>query len=337
MPRSLLSTQDLRVGEIENILRRALNYKNLRRNRRRIQHLCSDQTLIMLFFASSTRTRASFEAAMTLLGGHAQCIESSHTRFADGEQPKDLARVYSRYGEAIAVRPDADSEGLCYGDGQALTHEFARYATVPVISMGDDKFHPCQGLADLMTLREFFPETTSVNYVLLWSYSSFLRDLSSVQEDLLLMSRFGCNITICRPDGFDLDPEVVELATQNCRLSGGSVRTMSDRREALTGAHVVFPRNWRHQSFCSPARLCQADERPLHEQHRNWMLTVSEAALMGKESKIFHVMPVFRDEEASDEVMESVRSTVFEQAENKLYVQMAVLAGLMHGTFDLEE
>jgi ornithine carbamoyltransferase len=155
--RDLITTQEWSRGEIDATLSLAKDLKE-KYYADALQPLLADKTFFMLFYNTSTRTRASFEAAMTALGGHAQFINVTTTRLNEGEQVKDVARVYERYGHGLGIRILESAVGYVYGRGNKFIRDYAEHCKVPVINMADDKFHPCQGLADLLTVQEKFPK-----------------------------------------------------------------------------------------------------------------------------------------------------------------------------------
>jgi ornithine carbamoyltransferase len=327
--KDLITTQDWTREELDATLELAKDFKR-RYYTGSIPELLKNKTFFALFYNKSTRTRASFEAAMTLLGGHMQYIEAGTTRLVQGEAIKDVARVYSRYGHGIGIRIGTLHE-FPYGQTTAMLREFAKYASIPVINMANDAFHPCQGLADIMTVQEKFPKYEKKKFVIMWGYYDGIRTWCSVQEEALIMTRYGLDVTIAHPPGFDFDPKVIEWCKENAKESGGDFQVSNDYKKALEGAHIVFPRNWASYKCAMEGvdRFGLKNELAIHEKYKDWRLTQELVDIMDKHAIIMHVMPVYRGKEADDEVMDSPRSVIFDQAENKLYVQMAVLALVM--------
>lgn len=330
--RDLITTQEWSRTELDAVLAFA---KRLKRHYQagRVPALLPRRTFFMLFYNTSTRTRASFEAAMTLLGGHAQFVDFATTRGGEGEAVKDMARMYERYGHGLGVRILEAAVNYEYGRGNRVVREYAAYAGIPVINMADDMYHPCQGLADVLTLQERFPRLRGKRYVILWAYSDRIRSWGSVQEELLIASRYGMEVTLCHPPGFELDEMVVRAAEGNAKESGGRVEVSHEFPAAVEGAHVVFPRSWASHGCVMEGLLRFGREREvaLHEQYRGWMLTEAVADRMAKGGVVTHVLPVFRGQEATDGVLDGPRSVIVAQAENRLHVQMAVLAATLGG------
>ena len=330
--KDLITTQDWTREELDIVLDLAKVYKQ-KYYTGNVPEALKNKTFFMLFYNTSTRTRASFEAAMTALGGHAQYIDSATTRGGEGEIPRDMAKMYERYGHGLGIRILESAVNYEYGRGAQIIRECAKHATVPVISMADDKDHPTQGLTDMMTIQEKFPKYEKKKYVIMWGYSTKIRSWAGVQCDMLIASRYGVDITLCYPPGFDVDQEVVDQTKINAEDSGGDFEISHNYKEALEGAHMVFPRNWAsHQCYSVGLnKFGKENEVALHNKFKEWTLTQELVDQMDKNSKIMHVLPVFRGEEATDEVMDGPHSAVYDQAENNLYTRMAVLALTMGG------
>ena len=325
--KDLITTQEWTIEEIEATLNVAKEFRS-KYAKCEIPELLKRKTFFMLFYAPSTRTRAAFEAAMTLLGGHAQFIDVSTTRLGEGEATKDVARIYERYGQGLGIRVLDEVIDFVYGRGNRVVREYARHARIPVINMACCSFHPTQGLADLMTVRDRLGEVKGKKYVIMWGYSRKLRGRCSIQAEMLIMTRFGMDVVVAHPSGFELDPKLVDVARDNAANSGGSFEISHDCKSALEGAHAVFPRNWASAALLKvgASEFGRENELRLHEKYRDWTLTSELVDLMDRRGIVTHVMPVFRGEEAEDEVMDSDRSVIYDQAENGLYTKMAVLA-----------
>ena len=327
--RDLLCTQDWSVDELEVVLDLAVKMRDERYSDEHARIL-KHKTFMMMFYNSSLRTRQSFEAAATELGGHAQFLETKTLRLSSkkerGEMLVDTANVMSRYSCGIGVRILEDSvEG--YGDGDAFLREFAELADVPIVSMAHDKFHPCQGLADVMGMRAHSGDMKGKTLLQIWGYSPMVRSWSSVQESILLNSRLGMNVRMAYPEGFEVDPSVVEAAKANCAASGASFEVTHDQEEAYEGADVVYSRQWMH-----PGRYVHGREydQETSEKHRDWRAT-SERMARTNDALFIHPMPIDRGHEADDAVCDSERSIIYDVAENRLHVQKAIMALTMAG------
>jgi len=326
--RDLITTQDWSVEEIEETIKLASEFKKMYRRGERIPKFLEDKTFFAIFYAPSTRTRAAFEAGMNLLGGHMSYIDVSTLRIGFGERLKDVAKMYERYGDGIGVRCLDKAIDYRYGLGRWTVMGYARHSEKPVINMACCTYHPTQAIQDLMTVRERLGKIEGKKYTIMWAYASRLRGLCSIQAELLIMTRFGMDVVVAHPPGFNLDPEIVKVARENAERSGGSLEVTGDLKAAVEGAHVVFPRSWASWELLSigASRFGVERELEIHRRYRDWCLTQDLADLMDKKGIVTHVLPVLRGEEASDEVMDGPRSVIYEQAENGLYVKMAVLA-----------
>jgi ornithine carbamoyltransferase len=325
--RDLITTQDWSVEELEATLKLARELKS-KYKRGRIGPALSNKTFFMLFYAPSTRTRAAFEAGMTYLGGHAQYIDVSTTRLGTGEAVKDVAKMYEKYGHGLGIRILDLAIDYVYGAGVSVVREYAKHSEIPVINMACCTYHPTQGLADLMTVREELGKVRGKKYVIMWGYSKSFRGRCSIQEEALIMSRFGMDVTLAYPPGFEIDPEIVATSKSNAEVAGGQFQVTNDLESAIEGAHVVFPRNWASSDLLKvgASRFGKEREQELHEKYRHWTLTQDLLDRMDRKAIITHVLPVLRGEEATDEVLDGPHSVIYPQAENGMYTKMAVLA-----------
>jgi ornithine carbamoyltransferase len=328
--KDLITTQDWSIEELEATLKLARELK-IKYKRGRIAQTLRNKTFFMLFYASSTRTRAAFEAGMTYLGGHAQYIDVSTTRLGAGEAVKDVAKMYEKYGHGLGIRILDSAIDYVYGAGVSVVREYAKYSEIPVINMACCTYHPTQGLADLMTVQEKLGKVRGKKYVIMWGYSKGFRGRCSIQEEALIMSRFGMDVTLAHPLGFEIDPKIVATSKANAEAAGGEFHVSNDLNAAIEGAHVVFPRNWASNSLLEvgASRFGKEREQELHKKYRNWTFTQQLLDKMDKKAIVTHVLPVLRGEEATDEVLDGPHSVIYPQAENGMYTKMAVLAMTM--------
>ena len=324
--RDLITTQDWSIEELETSLRLARSFREKHR-KNHTTPLLRNKTFFALFYASSTRTRAAFEAGMTYLGGHAQYIDASTTRLGAGEAIRDVAKMYERYGHGLGVRILDDVIDYVYGRGIAVVREYAKHANIPVINMACCTYHPTQGLADLMTLRDEFGTKKRKKYVIMWAYSKGFRGRCSIQEDALITSRYGYDVVLAHPEGFEIDEKIVATCSDNAAASGGTFNISHDLKTSLEGADAIFPRNWASKELfqVGATNFGKGREAALHEKYRHWSLTEQTLDLASKRAIVLHVLPVLRGEEASDAVMDGPHSRIYPQAENGLYTKMAVL------------
>jgi ornithine carbamoyltransferase len=260
------------------------------------------KTLAMIFTKSSTRTRVSFEVGTFQLGGHALFLSSRDIQLGRGEPIKDTARVLSRFVDAIMIRTFAHSD----------VEELARYSTIPVINGLTDLLHPCQIMADLQTVCENFgPDLEGVKF-------AWVGDGNNMANSWLNAAyRFGFELRLACPKGYEPDAAILERAR-----SAAQIILTDDPKEAVEGADVVSTDVW--------ASMGQEDEAA--ERARAFAGYIVDDALMQRatERAIFlHCLPAHRGEEVADSVIEGPRSRVFDEAENRLHVQKAILATLV--------
>ena len=236
--RDLISLQEWTKEEIDSVLEVAALLK--RERALGIPHpLLRDRVLAMLFFFSSTRTRASFEAGMAQLGGHAQFIESRTTQISHGDTPKEIGEILGRYNDGIAIR------NVDWGAGNAYIREVAAASRVPVLNMQCDLFHPHQSLADLLTIFEKKGDPRGRTIAISWAYAASYQKPISVPVDLsLLTTRYGMNVRLVHPPEFKLPADIVDQAAENARRSGGSFELMDDFDAGLRGVDVVYAKSW---------------------------------------------------------------------------------------------
>jgi N-acetylornithine carbamoyltransferase len=313
--RDFLSTQDWSVEELESLFRLAAELKQAKREGR-YERLLDMKTLYMIFFDSSTRTRNSFETGITQLGGHGIYLSPDRMQISHGENAKDTASVLSRYGEAIAIRHCA------YGEGNAYLTEIAEHADIPVLSMQCDVYHPCQILADYLTIRERFGETRGLKLGVAWtSAPNYVRPLSVPQSLILMMPRFGIDVTLAYPPEFRLMPEIEEQARANAEAAGASFEITHQFADAFEGADAVVPKSW------GPLVVTQDSTEGLEliEKYPEWRCT-SEHMALGHDDMIYmHPLPADRGREVTDEVIDGPQSVVYDEAENRLHVQKALM------------
>lgn len=325
--RDLLCTQEWSIEEIETVLALAGRMKR-DRFAPAFTSLLKHRTFFMLFYSPSLRTRQSFECAATELGGHAQYLEPRMMRLKSGESAgetiEDAAQVMSRYACGLGIRILEDQIGA-YGEGAALIREYARWAGVPVISMADDRFHPCQGLADIMGLREHLGDLRGRKLLITWASGALARSWCSVQETLLLASRMGMHITLAYPEGYDLDPEVIAWTEDNCLASAGSLDIIHDPYAGYVGAHVVYSRNWMSPQAYEAGQFQKQREIERSLALSEWICDAPRIARTDN-ALFIHPMPVDRGHEVTDEVASGPRSIIYDIAENRLHVQKAVMA-----------
>lgn len=328
-----------RYGEL---VEQALRLKALPDDAKR--GLLAGRAVYFIFFNQSLRTRSSFHTGLAKLGGHPVELEPGsgiYTPAVPGEEipyaterVSDVARILSEFGDAIAIRMYGEPAGWVYGKANAFLHEFGRHARVPVINMECDRFHPCQALADVMTMRERLGDLRGRSLTVSWAYSgSWHKPVAVPQSLLLAASKCGMEITLAHPPGFDLDPEVVEAARGYADETGGSIRTTGDFDDGAAGADVVYAKSWCSLRHLPADRSQQADETAmtaLFEAARDWRVDERTMALASSSASYMHCLPADRGQEVTDSVIDGPRSLVVQQAGNRLHAQNAIMARLLN-------
>ena len=326
--RNLICTQDWSLEELDRALELAERMKRFRYSERYADVL-RYRTFFMFFYNPSVRTRQSFEAAATELGGHAQFLEPKSMRLKTattaGETVEDAAKVMSRYAAGLGIRILEDKISR-YGEGDELLREYAEHATIPVISMAHDRFHPAQGLADIMGIREHLGQNLKGKKILItWAHGALARSLCSVQEAMLIASRYGMDVTVAHPEGYDLDEEVLEWTKANCEENGAKFELTHDSRAGYEGAHVVYSRNWMSPKAYEGGTFHKQEEIEKALKLTDWICDAERMA-MTNDALFTHPMPIDRGREVTDEVASGPRSIIYDVAENRLHVQKAVMA-----------
>jgi len=314
--RDLIDLQEWTKDEIDTLLDVAFQLKRERALGIR-NPLLRDKVLAMLFFFSSTRTRASFEAGMAQLGGHAQFIESRTTQIAHGDTPKEIGEILGRYNDGIAIRH------CDFGLGNQYIRDVAAASRVPVLNMQCDIFHPHQALADLMTIIERFGDPRGKTATVSWACAaSYQKPISVPQSLALLLPRFGMNVRLVHPPEFALMPDIVEQAQENARRAHTSFELMDDFEKGFVGTDVVYAKSW-GAMVTTPD---EAEDTRLINKYTSWMTDSSHMATANEDAIFMHPLPADRNVEVTDEVIDGPQSIVYDQAENRLHSQKAVMA-----------
>jgi ornithine carbamoyltransferase len=304
MTRHFLRDDDLSPVEQSAVLDLAAAMKT---DRFGYRPLDGPRSVAVFFDKVSLRTRLSFETGIPELGGNAIVVDTQATHFGRGESLLDAGRVVSRYVSAIVFRTSGD-ERLA---------ELASDVQVPVVNALTDGFHPCQLLADLQTVRERLGGTAgrTLTYV-----GDAANNMS--HSYLLAGATAGLHVRVAGPEGFDPDPDVVARAAEIAAGTGGSVAVLRDPREAATGADVLATDAWTSMGM-------ESDGIDRHTPFRPYQINKELLAAAAPGAIVLHCLPAHRGEEITDEVMDGAQSAVFDQAENRLHAQKALLAWLL--------
>ncbi|MEO6709885.1 MAG: N-acetylornithine carbamoyltransferase [Planctomycetota bacterium] len=332
-PQHLIRLSDLSPAQIDDLLELSLRMK-----RKGARAQLPGKTAGLLFFRGSLRTRASFEAAMTQLGGSTINLsaasdfwelESQVGSIMDGKAPehvKDAAAVMSAYVDVLAIRPKPAGNSWAVDRKDAEIHTWASYARVPVINMESALWHPLQALADLMTLREALGSLSGKELAIVWTNSPTPATPAVVNSLLHAALSQGMHVRIAHPQGFELDAGVLDEAATIAKDNHGTVRAGLSIAESVRAAAVVYARSWMSlEDYSNPTLAATRRSR-----QTGWMVDEKTLAL-GHDAKLMHAMPVRRNLEVSDGVLDGPRSLVYQQAENRLHSQKALLMQLLRG------
>ncbi len=303
--KDLISIHDLTVGEVATILDVARKLKRKQKNGEPHQYL-KGKTLAMLFSKASTRTRVSFEVGFWQLGGHPIYLNDAASQIGRGEPVRDTARVLSRFVDGIMIRTFSHDSVI----------ELAKYASVPVINGLTDLLHPCQALTDMFTIQEKMEVLKGRKLV-------YVGDGNNMAHSLMYAcAKVGMNMVCASPKGYQPNPEIVKTAQEDAARTGCTITVDEDMFRAAKGADVLYTDVW-----TSMGEEAEREERfrALH----NYQINQQMLDVARPEAIVMHCLPAHRGEEITEDVLEGPHSVVFDEAENRLHIQKAIMALLM--------
>ncbi|KIN28471.1 Ornithine carbamoyltransferase [Bacillus subtilis] len=300
--KDLLTFKDLSEEDINALLAEAGELKQ-----NKIQPIFHGKTLAMIFEKSSTRTRVSFEAGMAQLGGNALFLSQKDLQLGRGETVADTAKVLSGYVDAIMIRTFEHEK----------VEELAKEADIPVINGLTDKYHPCQALADLLTIKEIKGKLKGVKV-------AYIGDGNNVAHSLMIgCAKMGCDISIASPKGYEVLDEAAEAAKTYALQSGSSITLTDDPIEAVKDADVIYS-----DVFTSMGQ--EAEEQERLAVFAPYQVNASLVSHAKPDYTFLHCLPAHREEEVTAEIIDGPNSAVFQQAENRLHVQKALLKAILY-------
>jgi len=332
--RDFLALEDWSTDEVDGLLALAGRIK-----RGEVTGGLERKVLAMVFMDPSLRTRTSFETAMYLHGGHAIVLEPGKGSWPletdlgavmDGDTVEhivDAARVLGRYADALGLRSFPRGSDWAVARKDLILRNFARYCEKPVINLESARRHPCQALADAMTLREKLGDTAGKRFVLTWAWHPKALPTAVPASAALAAARLGMEIVIGRPEGYELDPEDTALVRRLTQEAGGEfVHIIDDPDDALVGADAVYVKSWGSVKLYGKPE----EEAALRAGLRDWRLTPARLrGTRGGKGIVMHCLPVRRNVEIDDAVLDGPNSVVVDQAENRLHAQRALLLELL--------
>lgn len=330
--KNFLKTSDIDAAELESILESAIRIKSGQFTEKPL----AGKSVALVFFNPSLRTRASMQVGIYELGGNAVVLEPGSTSWTlehregvvmDGnktEHLKEFVRVLSRYVSAIGVRTFAELKDWEVERTDPVLEAFARYSPVPVINLESAMHHPCQSMADMMTIRENFGAAKK-KVLLTWAWHPKPLPMAVPNSFALAAAQFGHDLTIAHPVGYELDDQLVNEMKAHASASGGTVEVTNDIQSAFDDIEVVYAKSWGGKGFYGSG---DGDMEHRAQFRADWI--VDEDKMARTDNAIFmHCLPVRRNVIVTDGVIDSERSVVIDEAENRLHVQKAILSKLI--------
>ena len=319
--RSFINTLEFSAKELEGLLAKAAAIKKAKKDAQPLK----GKSVALVFFNPSLRTRVSFQVGIAQLGGQAVSMsvgsESWTLEHREGavmnadktEHIKDAAQVLSRYVDAIAVRsfPGMKSYEDDMADG--VIESFRKYSTVPVINMESSLWHPCQGMADALTAQERFKKLKGLKVLLTWAYHPKALPMAVPNSFVAAFSQLGADLTIAHPAEFPLERRLLDALPRRPRI-------VHDKAAALQGAQVVYAKSWGGSAYYGRWE----EEKQVREKYKDWICDV-----LPKGAAFMHCLPVRRNVEVADAVLDAPGSAIYDEAENRLHVQKAILSELV--------
>ncbi|MDW4525517.1 hypothetical protein R3398_03915 [Rossellomorea marisflavi] len=308
---------DIRGEDLEKLIDLALDYKTGKVN---------DQPLLnknigLLFNVPSTRTRISFQTAIKQLGGEALTYSANELQLANKESMKDTATVMGKYLDGLVVRWYNMND---YGYGRNTLEEIALNSQLPVINALDDKDHPCQIMADVLTLKEKYGQQYKKKKVLFtWGYAERKKSPGCTHSMLTAASLLGMDLRIAHPEGYELDDQYLSFAKQAAQKSGANIEFSNNLDEAIEDVDVVYAKAW--GSLSLPGYEEQQYKSEIRDQ---WLVNHERFARANQDAYFINPLPIIRGDEAIKEIIDGPRSLMYDTAENRLHVQKATLASM---------
>ncbi len=339
-----LRNTDYSIDDIFKVLEAARDLKNKFHLGVETPYL-RGKTLYMIFYNKSLRTRNSFQTGIYQLGGQGIYISPDQVYAPtlpedmvpyQTEAIRDVARVLSRYGDGIAIRIYGKPAKWIIGRGHRIIEEFAKWSSVPVLNMEDDLYHPFQALADAMAALEALgwpKDLRGKKFVVSYAYSGGLKPLAVPQSVALIAAMLGADVYIAHPPGFELLDDIMNKVKEYTQHWGSEFKIVYDMDEAFEGATFVYPKAWSPKNFFPPfssdGKVHEEEAKEYQAKFKNWIVTMERLEKAGK-PYYMHCGPADRGQEVTDEVLDSYeKSLYFEEAENRLHVQKAVMSMVM--------
>lgn len=319
--KNYVTLMDLAPRDVEHIITIAERFKE-ERKKGITSDLLFGKSLAMIFGKPSTRTRISFETAMTELGGHAQFMTESDMQTANKEKWIDTAKVLERYVHGVLIRmynlPEKNA-------GTKIVKLLAEETNIPVINGLDDTEHPCQITADLFTMKELLKDDFKKSKVVMsWAYSDRVKSPGVPNSMVIGASLAGLNLTLACPAGYELTDEYMNKAKLIAQSTGAKISVTNDIYEACKGARVIYAKSW------GSANMEKSEDEKYRKQFSSdWCISKRHFEIAENNAVFMHCLPADRGQEVTDEIIDGPMSIVYDQAENRLHAQKAILSLLM--------
>lgn len=316
--RDFISLMNYNQEELESLLSFALDIKSGQDTHRYL----ADKNIGLLFSVASTRTRISFQVGVNELGGHAEFYNYNDLQLVNHESLIDTAAVMNRYLDGLVIRM-YDMEQ--YGKGREALDLIARHADIPVINALDDKDHPCQVMGDILTLKEKYGDDyKNKKVVFTWGYSWRQKSPGVPHSMMIAASLLGMNITFAYPEGFDLDRDYVDFARRAAARFGGKLEFSNNLTEAVEDADVIYVKSWK--ALYLPG---EEDSRIRSEVRDQWCVSDRHLKRANPGVYFMNCLPIIRGEQATSEVVDGTHSIIYDEAENRLHIQKAIMGALI--------
>lgn len=342
MKSNFITGAELELSEQQKIIDLAISYK-----KKKDLPNYAGKILTLLFANPSLRTHLSFESGMKKMGGGVNTLQlagSWQFEYRDGaimngntqEHIKEAAAVISRYSDIIGLRnsqlittASTHNQSSKWEDlrKDEAINQLAAYATKPVINMESNMYHPCQSMADMMTMQENLGKVKKEKYVLTWVPHIKALPLATPHSQFLTPSIFGMDVVLAMPEGFSLDEEVMAVAKEKSKQAGGSITISHNQKEALKDAKVIVAKSWASLKYFGEWEK----ESAYRKQFEDWI--IDEEKMKITNNAIFmHCLPLRRNVEVSDSVLDGPASKIIDEAENRMWVQMAIISYILNHT-----
>lgn len=317
--KNFISLKDINTADLISLIDLAIKYKN---NEIKSSNLLKNNIIGLLFSLPSTRTRMSFQKAIYQMGGQSEYYNFFDLQLKNGESLEDTAKVISQYLNALVIR---NYDMKHYGEGRNTLNLFASHSQIPIINALDEKDHPTQVLADLLTLKDKWGNDFTKKRVLFsWGYSRRQKSLGVPHSFLSAAAMLGMKFRIAYPVGYELDKEYTFFANNLAKLSGAEIEYSNDLMEASAGVDCIYVKNWKSLSMSSEA------EEEYKKNLKGWQITEECFRQAQKDAVYMDCLPSIAGEEAAESVRKGNNSIIFEQAHNRIYANEAILSWLLN-------